>query len=137
MFQYRSLVRAAAILVASSLFPLAAAAQTGPVAAYSFDEGTGTTVADASGNANTGSINGATWNSGGKFRNALSFNGSSNWVTITHSAVLNLTTGMTLEAWVKPAALANWRCVILKEAPGSLSYGLYASDTARHPSGYI
>src|SRR5262245_18660972 len=137
MFQYRSHAGAVAIVASSFLFPVAAAAQTGLVAAYSVDEGTGTAVTDVSGNANTGSISGATWNSGGKFGNALLFNGSNTWVTIANSASLNLTTGMTLEAWIKPSALADWRCVILKEAPGTLSYALYASDTANHPSGYI
>src|SRR4051812_3627260 len=122
MFRYRRRVLAAAIVAALGCFSASAYAQTGPVASYSFDEGTGTSVADASGHGNVGSISGATWNSGGKFGNALSFNGSSNWVTIAQNASLNLTSGMTLEAWVKPAALANWRCVILKEAPASLSY---------------
>src|SRR5205823_699573 len=42
----------ATVLVGSS----PARAQTGLVAAYSFDEGAGTTVADASGNGNTGTI---------------------------------------------------------------------------------
>ena len=40
-----------------------ARAQSGLVAAYSFDEGTGTTVADASGNGGTGTIA----NAGGTF----------------------------------------------------------------------
>ncbi|MCS6927827.1 MAG: fibronectin type III domain-containing protein, partial [Candidatus Binatia bacterium] len=37
------------------------------VAAYSFDEGSGTTVTDASGNNNTGTIADATWTTQGKF----------------------------------------------------------------------
>ena len=42
---------------------------------------------------------------------------------------LDLTTGMTLEAWVQPTALGSlWRCVILKEQPSSLIYALYAGD---------
>src|SRR5713101_8163184 len=74
----------------------------GLVAAYSFNEGTGTTVADSSGNSNTGTITGATWTTQGKFGNALVFNGTSALITITDSASLQLTTGMTLEAWVYP-----------------------------------
>ena len=46
------------------------------VAAYSFDEGLGTSVADASGNGNTGAIGAAAWVPTGKFSNALLFNGS-------------------------------------------------------------
>src|SRR5882672_3118788 len=52
-------------------------AQAGLVAAYAFNEGAGTTVADISGNGNTGTISGATWTTSGKFANALLFDGSS------------------------------------------------------------
>ena len=39
------------------------------------------------------------------------------FATAVHLA-LDLTTGMTLEAWVQPTALGSlWRCVILKEQP--------------------
>jgi hypothetical protein len=44
-----------------------ASAQPGPVAAYSFNEGTGTTVGDASGNGHDGVISGATWSTTGRF----------------------------------------------------------------------
>ena len=47
------------------------------VAAYSFDEGLGSSVADASGNGNTGAIGAAAWVPSGKFSNALLFDGSS------------------------------------------------------------
>ena len=109
---------------------------TGLVAAYSFDEGTGTSVSDASGKGHTGAISGATWVTTGKFGNALNFNGSSNLVTVADANDLDLTTTMTLEAWVNPNVLSNWRTVILKERPSGLSYALYAHDTAR-PSAYI
>ena len=53
----------------------------GLVAAYSFDQGSGTAVADASGNNNTGSIVGTTpWTTAGKFDGALSFNGTNSRV---------------------------------------------------------
>src|SRR5947209_288949 len=64
------------------------AATAGLVAAYAFDEGAGTTVADASGNGNTGTISGAAWASAGRFGRALSFDGSTNWVTVTDSPSL-------------------------------------------------
>ena len=55
-------------IVASAPLWLASPAQArGLVAAYSFNEGTGTTVADLSGNGNTGTISGATWTSTGKY----------------------------------------------------------------------
>ena len=42
---------------------------------------------------------------------------------------LDLTSGMTLEAWVRPTAIGTgWRTVMLKEQPGDLIYALYAGD---------
>ena len=87
----------------------------GLVAAYSFGEGAGTSVTDASGNGNTGTIANATWTTAGKYGNALVFNGTSSLVTINDSPSLDLTTGMTLEAWVNPSAVSsNWGDVIYK-----------------------
>jgi hypothetical protein len=100
----------------------------GLVAAYSFDEGAGTTVADASGNRNTGTIVNGTWTTAGKYGNALVFDGTNTWVIINDSASLDLTTGMTLEAWVDPAILNNaWTDVVYK---GNDDYFLEASTTS-------
>jgi hypothetical protein len=80
----------------------------GLVAAYGFNEGSGTVVNDASGNGNNGTINGATWTTSGKYGNALNFNGTNALVTINNAASLQLTTGMTLEAWVYPTVSGPW-----------------------------
>ena len=56
-------------------------APPGLVAAYAFDEATGSTVSDASGNGNTGTISGATWTSG-RYSYGLAFNGSSARVNV-------------------------------------------------------
>jgi PKD repeat protein len=100
--------------------------QSDPVAAYSFDEGVGTTAADASGNGNTGMLDGATWTAAGKYGGALSFDGSSALVNVADASSLDLTTAMTLEAWVKPTDVSSdWRDVIYK---GNDSYYLEASS---------
>jgi hypothetical protein len=84
---------------------LRCSAQTpGLVAAYGFNEGTGTTVSDASGHGITGTLNGATWSTGGKYGNALSFNGSSSYVDLGNPTSLQITGSMTWSAWVKAAA---------------------------------
>jgi hypothetical protein len=115
-----------------------AAPPPGLVAAYGFNEGSGPTVGDASGNLQNGTITGATWSTAGRFGGALSFNGTNNWVTIAETSRLDLTTGMTLEAWVRPTSLTGWKTVMLKERPGGLAYGVYASDnTSRPPAGYV
>jgi PKD repeat protein len=88
---------------------------SGLVAAFSFDEGSGPTVTDLSGNGNNGTISGATWGAG-RYGSALNFNGTSSMVTIPDSASLDLTGAMTLEAWVNPSAVGGWRDIIYKGA---------------------
>ena len=96
------------------------------VAAYAFNEGSGSTVADLSGNGNVGTLSGASWTTAGKFGSALAFNGSSARVRVEDSASLDLTSAMSLEAWVYPAASqSGWRAVVQKEAD---SYLLSASS---------
>ena len=113
------------------------AAQTGPVAAYAFSETSGTTASDSSGNARSGTVRSGTWTASGYFGRGLSFNGTSTWVTIADHALLDVTTAMTLEAWVRPTTLSGWRTVIFKEAPGQLAYTLYAHDNAPRPAVYV
>ena len=122
-----------AALVALLLTSASTSAPSGLVAAYAFDEGAGTTVTDASGNGNTGTIAGATWSSAGKYGSALSFNGSSSRVTIANSSSLQLSSGMTLEAWVDPATVSSaWRDVIEK---GNDNYFLMATTTQSSDAG--
>jgi glucose/arabinose dehydrogenase len=111
-----------------------AVAQAGPVAAYSFDEGAGTTFADASGSGNSGTMSGATW-AAGRFGTALSFNGTSAIANVPDSPSIDLTTGMTLEAWVNPVSLNGFRTVLLKERPGQLAYALYGNTDLGRPRG--
>jgi hypothetical protein len=109
---------------------------SGLVAAYGFDEASGATATDASGSGNAGTIAGAT-RAAGRFGGALAFDGLDDWVTVADSASLDLTTGMTLEAWVNPTAISGpWRTVLVKEATGGLAYALYAGEDSGRPSGH-
>ncbi|MGH9891116.1 MAG: PQQ-dependent sugar dehydrogenase, partial [bacterium] len=65
------------------------------VAAYGFNEGTGTTAGDASGNGHTGTVSGATWDTAGRYGGALAFDGVNDLVTAADSSLLDLTGGMT------------------------------------------
>ena len=106
-----------------------ARAQSGPglMAGYAFNEGAGATVLDTSGNGNTGAISGATWTAAGKYGGALQFNGTNAVVTVPSAASLQLTTGMTLEAWVYPTvAPTGWKAIVDKNVDG---YYLMASST--------
>ena len=83
-------------------------AQTGLSALYAFDEGSGLTALDTSGNGNNGTINGATWTNG-KSGGGLSFNGTNNYVTISNS--LPPFSEFTCAAWVQVADLSANRGV--------------------------
>ena len=107
-------------------------AASGLVAAYGFEEGSGTTVSDASGNGNTGTISGATWSTAGKYGNALSFNGSGAVASVPNSTSLGLSSAMTVEAWVYPTSVSGWEPVIYKY--NDLFYLLGASSVATGPA---
>jgi hypothetical protein len=110
---------------------------TGLAAAYSFNEASGN-ANDSSGNNNTGTVSGATRTAAGKYSGALSFDGVNDRVNINDSNSLDLTTSMTLEAWVRPTSAAGWDSVIMKERPGNLTYALYGnSDTFGGPWGEV
>src|SRR5919201_5591586 len=134
---HRRIITAAIVVlagIATLIHSSSARAQTaGLVAAYAFNEGAGTKVADSSGNNNTGVLSGATWTTQGKFGSALVFNGKNAQVTISDSPSIHVTTGMTLEAWVNPSALSNaWRDVIYK---GNDNYYLEATSTNKKVPG--
>ena len=104
----------------------------GLVAAFGFEEGSGT-IADASGNHHTGiAAGGTTWQTG-QDGSAIKFDGTG-LITIADSDMLDLTTGMTVEARVNPSALSGWRTVIMKETTAGLVYTLYANDNAPNPA---
>jgi fibronectin type 3 domain-containing protein len=135
--QTHDVVGAASPATYTATFTNAPPSPSGLVAAYSMNAGSGATLADATGKGHTGTISGATWSAAGKYGGALSFDGVNDWVTIADAADLDLTTGMTLEAWVRPSTLVDeWRTVVFKEA-GPLAYSLYADDGAGVPIGEI
>lgn len=114
------------------------AAPSGLVAAYGFNEGSGTTVNDSSGLGNGGTVSGATRSSTGRFGGALSFDGVNDSVSIADAPSLDLAGPLTISAWVRPTTLSGWRTVILKEGGTSgLVYALYSSTNNNRPGGYL
>jgi hypothetical protein len=117
---------------------------SGLVLALGFNEAAGaTTTSDASGLGNHGTLREAQFVAG-KFGNGLSFDGANDWVTVADAASLDLTTGMTIEAWVQPGAMSGWETVVMKQrGAGDMAYALYAHDGAPQaggvaaPAGYV
>ncbi len=125
----------AVLLVGVSPCAVSAQSPPGLVAAWGFNEGAGATTADASGNGNTGTISGATWTPAGRYGNALTFNGVNDLVVVNASSSLNLTTGMTLSAWVYPTGQqSGWRTILQREVDAYFLDASSASGT-RRPAG--
>jgi chitodextrinase len=130
-----------ALLVVAGLLGIgtihaAGGATAGLVAAYSFDQASGTSVADLSGSGNTATLRNATIVAGGKYGGAVSLNGTNATVTVPESATLDLTAGMTIEAWVRPTGFAASQALVAKErAGGGFPYGVELDSGA--PAGYV
>ena len=116
MKQYTSRLFTTLITLVSISTFAASSSPAALVAAYNFDEASGTILNDYSGNANNGTISGATWATGHD-GGALSFDGADDWVTIADSASLDLTTGMTLEAWVNPTVQSSLATYVIPDIP--------------------
>jgi len=105
----------------------------GPIAAWSFEEGEGSTVEDVTGDGHDGTIEGAEW-ARGKYGKGLKFDGESDVVKVPNSPEFALTEGFTLEAWVRPESESNqWAPILAKEMGGGeatneLAWWLYEGD---------
>lgn len=96
----------------------------GPTLAYSFSEGAGTTTADVSGNAVTGTLlNGTGWTTQGKYGSAVVLDGSDDEVEVPASAPVDLTTAFTIEAWIYPTSALPYGTIFSRLlGPGGHAY---------------
>jgi sugar lactone lactonase YvrE len=105
------------------------------IAAYSFDEGSGTILHDAIGTHDGTLKNGPAWTTAGKYNGGLHFDGVDDLVSIPASSDLNLSKNFTLEAWVKPDEANPWSAVITKESSAGSTYQLHAEGELKAPRG--
>jgi hypothetical protein len=105
----------------------------GPVAAYAFDEGTGTTARDSAGT-NHATLNRATWTTSGHASRGLALNGVDQNASVPDAAALDLTTAGTIEAWVRPTTVVGQRSLLTKESPTGLSYQVQPVGSGGRPS---
>ncbi len=128
----RTCIPFAVVLSAFAIMTLTSAHATeppkqGPVAAYSFDEGEGTTVEDVTGDGHTGTIHGAEWNPRGKYGGSMDFDGEGDYLSVPDSTELDLSEELTIEAWVRPGEGPDqWAPLIDKQIPGAEELGEYA-----------
>lgn len=105
---------------------------TNLVASYGFNENGGAVLTDFSGRNNNGTLaNGPVWTTSGKYGGALSFDGTNDLVNIADASSLDLTNGMTIEAWVNSNNLTGYKTVLCKEnGTNNFVYTLAANNGA-------
>jgi len=91
------------------VFPL----EKGLVLWFPFDDRSGATAYDRSGKRNNGVLYGPTWVAGRR-GSALSFDGTSAYVNCGKKATLDLTSALTILAWVKAGDFTAERCIVSK-----------------------
>jgi hypothetical protein len=118
-------------------FGAGAGLSSGLAGQWKFEEGTGTTVADSSGNGNTLTLAASTatptWTTG-KIGNALSFDNTNDYASASNSASLNITGELTVMAWIKVNAFnPDWNDIVTKgnDAAGRAGYQLIMTSDAR------
>lgn len=102
---------------------------TGVNAYYPLNTNTGTRAYDDTANLNDGQVTGATWTTG-KIGSGLNFVAANTQrVDVPNSATLNPTSGITVEAWVKPASVpgasTNYNVVSKELYASFLGYRMY------------
>jgi len=101
----------------------------GLVGYWSFDEGSGSTAYDASGNGNDGTlIHDPKWTQG-KSGSALQFDGTDDYVDCGNDESLNITDAITIEAWIKPTTWASYRYPVSKKKD-TTGYSLQTGDVS-------
>ncbi|HSX42846.1 MAG TPA: LamG-like jellyroll fold domain-containing protein [Candidatus Saccharimonadales bacterium] len=99
-------------------------ASNGPVAAWSFNEGSGTTAADTTGHGNAATlVNGATF-AAGKTGTGLGLDGTNDYLNVPNSTGLDISgSNLTIDMWLNPTAITGDRVV----------YGKFWSTTMTSP----
>jgi hypothetical protein len=103
---------------------------TGGLAAYyPFNEGSGATASDSSGNGNTGTLVGPVWTAG-NISGALSFDGLDDYVNAGAGPSLNfVSTPITITAWIYPRSYGGGsRGRIADKATSSTGWMFYADN---------
>jgi len=87
--------------------------ESGLVGYWKFDEGSGGIAYDSSGNNNNGILHNVIWING-KINKALGFDGGDSHANVSDSYNLNITSSITIEAWVYPFTTSGRREIASK-----------------------
>ena len=113
MHKVSFLVLLASLLIIANL-GVANIAEEGLVAYWPFDEGTGKTAEDVTGNGHDGKFAGAPKWVDGKFGTALEFDGEEDHVVVADDAALAIEENITFMAWFSPSDVLTSRRLMVK-----------------------
>ena len=130
MWRFEALLPIACLCLSSALV-VSAAAPTGLLAEWRFDEGKGDVARDSSGNKRDAENHGATWVKQGEDGFALSLDGVDDYVLFAGVPPLGLAGPVTVEAWVKPMQKAEGLTILLGQDLSSYLACLYATDLCK------
>jgi hypothetical protein len=99
---------------------------------WKFDEGSGTTALDSSGDRNHGVILNGVTHAAGVSGTALQFDGADDYVEVPHSASLNVGNQITIEFWMKTTYTGRW--VAITKTDGCGSTGWQSEQTPHIPN---
>jgi glucose/arabinose dehydrogenase/PKD repeat protein len=134
--QHTITVPAASQNLIASFTESAPALPPGLAAAYNFNEGSGTTAADRSGNNNTATLVGGATFGAGMYGSALLLDGTNDYFTVPNSTSLDISgTAFTLALWINPQPIEENDSVVLGKfwnasgmTPPYYQYGLELGD---------
>ena len=92
---------------------------SGLVAAYAFNETSGTTTADASGTGNNGTLTNGALFAAGKNGNGLGLDGANDYVNLANPVSLRITGSMTVSAWINSSSFPLDDAVIVSKRQSS------------------
>ena len=101
----------------------AAGAASPPVGDWRMNEGSGTVLVDSSASGNNGTILGnPTWVAG-QHGQAIHFDGTGDYATVPDSASLDISSAITMAAWVKPEKTATQYLIKKATTTGTTANG--------------
>jgi hypothetical protein len=106
----------------------------GLVAYWKFDDGSGASAIDSSGNAYTGTLVGGSGWTSGYYNGALSFNGSTNYVTTGFTMALR---DFTVCAWFNSSSNTGGARIVDKSYPGGFWMGHETTGAANQWGGGV
>ena len=102
------------------LLGLVGSTSAGLLAHWEFDDGSGTTAQDSSGNGHAGTLLGdPKWVTGVIGSGALSLDGSDGLVEVGHDATFSLEDALTITTWVKLNDLSTYYFLVCKQPSGT------------------